>query len=259
MDLIDSILLGIVQGFTEFLPISSSGHLVLCQHFLGMENSGILLEVVLHLGTLLSIILFYRKDIFHLLQGIFRGDPNSLQYIFMVVVATIPAVVAGLLFRTQIESLFLPKFVAYMMLITGCVLISTKYASESTKTITLNIAILIGCVQVFAMLPGISRSGMTISLALFLGIHRWDAAKFSFYLAIPVLLGAGILQLGDVGEVPIYAWPLFLGFLSSFISGYVVIKWLIKIISNQNFWKFSFYCIGVGLLFILVGVGKVNG
>ena len=255
MDSINSILLGIIQGLTEFLPISSSGHLVLGQHLLGIENSGILLEVVLHLGTLLSILLYYRRDIFQLLQGISQRDTASLHYTFMVGVATIPAVVVGLLFKSQLESLFLPAFVPYMILITGCVLITSKYATESQKSITLKIAIIIGCAQVFAMLPGISRSGMTISLALFLGIHRGDAAKFSFFMAIPVLLGAGILQLSHVGEMPINVWALFLGFLSAFISGYVVINWLIKIISNQHFWKFSYYCIFVGLLCIVFGVG----
>ena len=256
MDSINSILLGIIQGLTEFLPISSSGHLVLGQHFLGFENSGILLEVVFHLGTLLSILLYYRHDISDLLHGIYKRDSESLHYMFMVAVATIPAVVVGLLFKTQLESLFSPKFVPYMLLITGCVLLTTKYSSESTKSITLKMAILVGCAQVFAMLPGISRSGMTISLALFLGIHQKGVAKFSFFMAIPVLLGAGILQLKDVSEIPLQVWPLFLGFLSAFISGFIVIKWLVKIISNQHFWKFSIYCIFVGLICIFVGVGS---
>jgi undecaprenyl-diphosphatase len=256
MDSINSILLGIIQGLTEFLPISSSGHLVLGQHFLGIENSGILLEVVLHLGTLFSILLYYRRDISELLQGIYKRDSESLHYMFMVAVSTIPAVVVGLLFKTQLESLFLPTIVPYMFLITGCVLLTTKYSSESTKSITLKIAILVGCAQVFAMLPGISRSGMTISLALFLGIHRGTAAKFSFFMAIPVLFGAGILQLGDVSEMPLLVWPLFLGFLSAFISGYVIIQWLINLISNQDFWKFSYYCIFAGLICILMRVGS---
>jgi undecaprenyl-diphosphatase len=229
---------------------------VLGQHFLGIENSGILLEVVLHLGTLFSILLYYRHDISDLLHGISKRDSESLHYMFMVAVATIPAVVVGLLFKPQLESLFLPKFVPYMLLITGTLLFTTKYASEAQQSMTFKIAILVGFGQVFAMLPGISRSGMTISLALLLGIHRGDAAKFSFFMAIPVLLGAGILQLGDLGEMPFLVWPLFLGLLSAFISGYVVIKWLINLISNQLFWKFSYYCIFVGLICIFFGVGS---
>jgi len=256
MDSINSILLGIIQGLTEFLPISSSGHLVLGQHFLGIENSGILLEVVLHLGTLLSILLYYRRDISDLFLGIYKRDSESLHYIFMLTMATIPAVVVGLLFKSQLESLFLPKFVPYMLLITGGVLFTTKYTSETQQAITLKIAILVGCAQVFAMLPGISRSGMTISVALFLGINRVAAAKFGFFMAIPVLLGAGILQLRDMGEMPLLVSPLFLGFISAFISGYVVIKWLINLISNQYFWKFSYYCIFVGLICIFFGVGN---
>jgi undecaprenyl-diphosphatase len=256
MDSINSIFLGIIQGLTEFLPISSSGHLVLGQHFLGIENSGILLEVVLHLGTLLSILLYYRRAISNLLHGISKRDSESLHYALMLAVATIPVVVAGLMFKNQLESLFLPKVVPYMFLITGCILFTTQVASESQKSITLKIAIVVGCAPALAMLPGISRSGMTISLALLLGIHRVDAAKFSFFMAIPVLLGAGILQLGDVGEMSVQVWPLFLGFLSAFISGYVVIKWLINLISNQHYWKFSYYCIFVGLICIFVGVGS---
>lgn len=256
MDSIDAILLGIIQGLTEFLPISSSGHLVLGQHFLGIENSGILLEVVLHLGTLLSILFYYHRDISDLLHGICMRDFESLHYMFMVLVATIPAMAVGLLFKTHLESLFLPQFVPYMLLITGCVLLMTRYSYKSIKSITLKIAILVGCVQVFAMIPGISRSGMTISLALFLGMHRGAAAKFSFFMAIPILFGAGILQLGDVGEKSVQVWPLFLGFLSAFISGYMVIQWLVNLISNQQFWKFSYYCIFLGLICILFGVGS---
>ena len=229
--------------------------MVLGQYFLGIESSGILLEVVLHLGTLLSILLYYRLDVMDLLQGIFKRDPESLNYTLMVVVATVPAVIVGLLFKVQLETLFLPQFVPYMLLITGGVLISTKYTSETHLKMTFQIAILIGFAQVFAMIPGISRSGVTISVAIFLGIHRAGAAKFSFFMAIPVLLGAGILQLRHVGGISIQMLPLFLGFLSAFISGYIVIKWLIKIISNQHFWKFSYYCIFVGLLCIILGVG----
>ena len=229
--------------------------MVLGQYFLGIDSSGILLEVVLHLGTLLSILLYYRLDIMDLLQGIFKRDPESLNYTLMVIVATIPAVIVGLLFKVQLETLFLPQFVPYMFLITGAVLISTKYKSETHLKMTFQIAILIGLSQVFAMIPGISRSGITISFAIFLGIHRASAAKFSFFMAIPVLLGAGILQLRYLGEISIQMLPLFLGFLSAFISGYIIIKWLIKIISNQHLWKFSYYCIFVGLLCIFLGVG----
>ena len=255
MDPINLILLGLIQGLTEFLPISSSGHLVLGQHFLDIENSDILLEVVLHLGTLFSILVYYRRDIFELLQGIFRGDKERLRYGLMVGAATIPAVVFGLLLKDELEALFLPQFVPYMLLITGAILFVTKYATNAQRKMTLKIALLVGCVQVFAMLPGISRSGMTISLAIFLGIHRGDAAKFSFFMAIPVLLGAGILQLREISELSPQILPLILGFLSAFISGYIVIKWLIKILSNHHFWKFSLYCIFVGLICIFVGVG----
>jgi len=255
MDPINAILLGIIQGLTEFLPISSSGHLVLGQHFLGIENSGVLLEVVLHLGTLISILLYYRCDIMDLLQGIFKGDSESLIYALMVIVATLPALIVGLLLKVQLERLFLPQFVPYMMLITGVILITTKYVSSTHIKLTFQIAILIGFAQVLAMLPGVSRSGITISLAIFLGIHRGNAAKFSFFMAIPVLLGAGILQIKEVSGASIEILPLFLGFLSAFITGYIVIKWLIEIISNQHFWKFSYYCIFVGLLCIFFGVG----
>jgi undecaprenyl-diphosphatase len=256
MDLINSILLGIIQGLTEFFPISSSGHLVLGQYFLGIESHGILLEVVLHFGTLLSILLYYRHDIFMLIQGILQKRSESIDYAFMIITATIPAVVVGLLFKTQLESLFLPKVVPYMLLITGCILYTTKFATKSQKNMTMKIAFLMGLAQVLAMLPGISRSGMTISWAIFLGIHRGDAAKFSFIMAIPVLFGAGILQLLEMDESVIHVWPLTIGFLSAFISGYIVIKWIIKIITNQYFWKFSYYCIFVGLICIFVGVGN---
>jgi undecaprenyl-diphosphatase len=249
MEFIEIIILGILQGLTEFLPISSSGHLVLGQHLLKVASAGILMEVILHIGTLFSILVYYRKDINELLNGMIKNTHNAREYIYYLVISTIPAVIVGLFFDDLVESMFTISTVSILFIITGLVLYSTKsFKMKTGVTITLYVALLMGIAQMFAIMPGISRSGMTISMALFLGITHKDAAKFSFFMAIPILIGAGILQIKDLQILEIEKLNLlFVGFVSSFISGLIAIDILIKLLSKNHFWKFSLYCIPLGL------------
>ncbi len=249
--MLDSIVLGIVQGLTEFLPISSSGHLVLGQALLGINKPGLVLEVVLHLGTLVAILIYFRDKIRQYIVGVFQNERESIDLLINIIIATIPAGVIGILFKDEFDSIFTVQTVGFTLLITGIILFFTKSINPKGVSFTWKIALLIGVVQACAILPGISRSGITIATALFLGISHEKSAEFSFLLAIPALLGAGILSVGDIVNVSNNnAISLLLGFFASIISGYIVISWLMSLISQRRFWMFSLYCIPLGLLII---------
>ena len=255
MDWIQAFILGIVQGLTEFLPISSSGHLVLAQHFLGIETPGVLLEVILHMGTLVAILIYFHDDIRQLFQSALKDQENSRKYIMHLVIATVPAVCIGLLFQDIIETTFTPSIVKWMLLVTGLVVGSTYFFQNRPKReLVVITALCIGFAQAFAVLPGISRSGITISLALMIGVQHEKAAKFAFFMAIPVLLGAGLLQIFTIDfQVTISFISLFVGFISSGVTGYLVINWLLAVISRGKFYLFSLYCFMISLLsFIMI-------
>ncbi len=254
MDWIQAIILGIVQGLTEFLPVSSSGHLVLAQHILGVNEAGVLLEVILHMGTLAAILLYFYNDLKQLVVDFFNGGQDARNYVIYLAIATIPTVCAGLILKDIIESTFTLSIVKWMFMITGIIVGSTYFSKNRPKReMVLIIAFCIGIAQSFALLPGISRSGITISLALIIGIQHKEAAKFAFFMAIPVLFGAGLLQVISIEQqVNILTGPLMVGFISSAITGYLVISWLLDVISRGKFYWFSLYCFAVSFLaFIL--------
>ena len=250
MNWLQAFILGIVQGLTEFLPISSSGHLVLAQYFLGVETPGILLEVVLHMGTLVAILIYFYDDIKQLFLDAGRGSKDARIYIIHLVVATIPAACAGILFSDRIDTAFTPSVVIWMLFITGIIVGSTRFfQNRSKREIVLMTALFIGFSQAFALLPGISRSGLTISTAMILGIQHDKAAKFASFMVIPVLLGAGLLQVVRIETMSSIAlFPLILGFFTSAITGYLVISWLLAVISQGKFYLFSLYCFMIALL-----------
>jgi len=255
MDWIQAFILGIVQGITEFLPISSSGHLVLAQHFMGVEAPGVLLEVILHMGTLCAILFYYYEDIMQLIYSAFRDQENSRIYIIQLIIATIPALLCGFFFKNMIETTFTVSLVQYMLLVTGLVVGSTFFfQNRPREEIILISALFIGLAQVLAFIPGISRSGITISVAIMMGIHHEKAAKFSFFMAIPILLGAGLFQLFTIDpQSSLSGLPLLIGFISSAVTGYLVINWLIAVISKGKFYLFSLYCFMVSLFsFIMI-------
>ena len=254
MDWLEAFILGIMQGLTEFIPISSSGHLVLAQHILGVETPGVLFEVVLHMGTLVAILIYFYNDIKQLFQSVIKNSENARAYIIYLIIATIPVICAGLLFKDIIETTFTVSIVKWMLMITGLVVGSTYFfQNRPKKELVLMTALCIGFAQVFALLPGISRSGFTISVALIMGIQHEKAAKFSFFLAIPVLLGAGLLQLFSIdSQANMSSLPLIIGFISSATIGYLVINWLLAVISRGKFHLFSLYCFIVSFLAFLI-------
>ena len=188
--MLDSIILGIIQGLTEFLPVSSSGHLVLFGKLLNHQEEGNLFEVLLHFGTLVATIIVFRTHIMDLVKGIFSGDSKSKSLGINIVIASIPTAIIGLLFEDFMESLFdSPLLVSCALIFTGIILMSTKFVKGETKDLTWKMALIIGFAQAMAITPGISRSGSTIAIALLIGLSRKEAGNFSFLISIPVIGG----------------------------------------------------------------------
>ena len=251
MTIIEAIILGIIQGLTEFLPISSSGHLVLSQVILGIQIPGNDFEVLLHIGTLCSILVVFNNDIKNILFTL--SSKETQRFILMIFVGTIPAVIIGLGFKDEIEKLFDNIIVVgFALLFTGITLISSFYFKNENKKNTIIKACLIGIAQAIAIIPGISRSGITISFALFLGLDARQAAKFSFLLAIPVISGAGILMATDLRDgFSLDMYTGISGLLTSFFVGVVALKWLLAWLEGGKFHYFGIYCFLIGILIII--------
>ncbi len=258
VEILNMLLLAVVQGLTEFLHVSSSGHLVLFQHFLGVREGDIFFNVILHVGTLGSILVVYRREILRLL----KFDRAATGYLVSLAVGTLPAVFFGLLFKSRIEDLFhSPVFAAGGLVLTAGILFSTRYSSSSEplgepwepRAPALPRALMIGVAQAFAILPGISRSGSTIAAALWAGLPRAEAARFSFLLSIPAVGGALVLQLLD-GQTssPDETGKLLLAGLAAFAVGLLAIRWTALAVVQAHFWKFSFYCLFVGVAVLLI-------
>jgi undecaprenyl-diphosphatase len=263
MELIDSFLLGLIQGLTEFLPISSSGHLVLGEALLGGEiDQNITFEVVVHFGTLCSILIYYRTKIADIFRSLLRvpassqsfseqweEDPN-LKLSWFVLLSMIPALIVGLTLKDQIENIFLnPFMVSVMLLVTGAILFATRFRDSFPNNLGSGSAFAIGLAQAFAILPGVSRSGSTISLGLYLGIKRKEVADFSFLMVIPVIAGAMLIQIMELAETGVAvndALALFIGFLTAFVSGYFALKYLIIMLQSKGIHPFAWYCWAVG-------------
>lgn len=255
MDVLQSFLLGLIQGLTEFLPISSSGHLVLGKYFLGAATeAGITFEVVVHFGTLCSIILYYRNILWELIQSGVQflkspqqqKDDPQIHLLGFILISMIPAMIVGFTLEDTIEDIFMnPLVVSGMLILTGVILFLTKFAPSNQKPVNLKNSFIIGLAQAFAILPGISRSGSTISTALYLGVKREDAANFSFLMVIPVIAGAMLLKMIEMVEIGIsdtQVLSLLVGFFTAFISGYYALKYLILILKKKGFHYFAYYC-----------------
>ena len=254
MSIIEGLLLGIVQGLTEFLPISSSGHLVLAQHFMEINESGYLFEVILHMGTLVAIIVYYRKTLFSLFIDLKNKSYDAILYFYHIIIATIPILIIGYLFKENIYLTFNPIFVIFMFIITAIIIGLTGIINNDIKNITTRMALFIGIAQAFAILPGVSRSGMTISVALLMGVKHSEAAQFAFFIAIPALLGAIILEVASVESFLLINYPSYMvGFVASALTGYLVISSLMKIIKSRKFHFFSIYCFSIaGISYYLI-------
>jgi len=254
MSLLALILFGIVQGITEFLPVSSSGHLTLMQYFSENIPESLSLNIAVHLGTLLTILVFYRRDLLALITGFFKGERDSLHMVGFIFAASLPTALIGLTFKKALPFLLTsPWLVGICLLLTGCVLITAKCAPVSSVQdgrLSYKKAIVLGFVQGIAVLPGLSRSGLTIVSALWLGVEREAAARFSFLISVPAILGAGLLEWVS-GEESIAMTPLVTGAVVSFLVGLGAIYLVVWLTKNQRLSSFSYYLWAVGGLVLL--------
>ena len=255
MSLFEALILGVIQGATEFLPVSSSGHLVLAQRLLGIEIQGVLFEVVVHVGTLLSVVLVYWERLAKLIRGAVSMNRDAWRYIGLLAVATIPATVVGLLWKDRIEALFDdPAVPGYALLVTGLILITAKWAVHQgdREEPTTPSAFAIGVAQAFALIPGISRSGSTVVTALWLKLNAEDAAAFAFLMAIPAIAGAAVLQIPDIGAAgpTLGIAPLFVGGIASAVTGVLAIRTFVALLARKSFHWFAPYCWAVGSVYL---------
>jgi undecaprenyl-diphosphatase len=292
MEFFQSIILGVIQGITEFLPISSSGHLILIPHIFGWEDQGLAFDVALHWGTLFAVIIYFRKDWMRIFRKSYLlGKFKSIKYqvlsikqnskfkiqnlddkfkntqyptlntqylksdlLFIIIIATIPGVIAGLLLNNYAETVFRNPLIISATLFFGAILLFYADKTGAKKTdlpnLTLKMGILIGLFQALAIIPGVSRSGITIAIALLLGLKRTDSARFSFLLSTPIILGAGIKEFPSLLNSGLNINTL-IGVLVSAISGYLAIKYMLKYLENKSYNIFVGYRIVLAIVIII--------
>lgn len=256
MDVINAIILGIIQGLTEFLPVSSSGHIELGKAILGVElKEDLLFTVVVHFATALSTIVIFRKDILDILKGILQFKWNDdFKFALKIIISMIPAALVGVLFEDQLEALFKGNIllVGCMLIVTAILLYLADKAKNTKKDVSYSNAVVIGIAQAIAMLPGISRSGATISTSVLLGNDKTKAARFSFLMVVPLIFGkigkdifSGELSLDSSQIIPLSA-----GFIAAFVAGLFACTWMINLVKKSKLSYFSIYCLVVGLIAI---------
>lgn len=259
MNWIEALLLGLLQGLTEFLPVSSSGHLEIGKALLGITTkNNLVFTVVVHGATVLSTIIVFRKDIFELLKGLFSFQWNeSTQYIAKIALSMIPIGIIGVSFKDQVEEIFntdnILLLVGFMLLITASFLAFTYYAKQKEKEISFKDAFLIGMAQTVAILPGISRSGATIATGLLLKNKKSEVAKFSFLMVLVPIIGENILNVFNgtyTSQGSIELMPLIVGFIAAFLSGLLACSWMIKLVKKGKLIYFAIYCLIIGLIAI---------
>jgi len=251
MSYFEAAILGIIQGLTEYLPVSSSGHLVLAQELLGTSPQGISFEVLVHLGSLLAVIIYFRLRLFRMAKSLFVRDETTARLeLGYLIVGTIPAAVIGLSFEGFFERVFSePIATSALLMVTGVILLSTKLVKKESNSVSWLSALLIGIAQAFAILPGISRSGSTISAGIWARVDPAKAAEFSFLLSIPAIGGAVILKSGELfsgQNIPV--GPYLAAFIMSFVFSLAAIHWLLGFIKKGRFELFAYYCFAAGAL-----------
>jgi undecaprenyl-diphosphatase len=259
MNWFEAIALGLIQGFTEFLPISSSGHLEIAKSLFGIDpEASFYFTIAVHGATVLSTIVVFWKEIIELINGTLKFKMNNeTSYILKLIVSMIPVGIAGLLLKDLIEKMFNGNiiFIGFMLLVTSTLLASAHFVRKKDREIGYLDALVIGIAQAIAVIPGISRSGATISTGLMIGNSKDKIARFSFLMVLAPVIGANILEImsGEVNPGSSSAGIMVIGFLAAFISGYLACRWMIELVKKSKLIWFSVYCLIVGLLSIFLG------
>lgn len=267
VSILQALVLGAVQGLTEFIPISSSGHLVIVPDLFGWDQPGLAFDVLLHVASLVALLIYFSGDLLDLTRGFFAGDRVARKMVLFLSVGTIPAVITGVLWSDTFDSQFEDApAAALQLLITAAILVGAelvggRHSNRQAETggrlremndMRLVDSVAVGVAQAVAIIPGISRSGATIGTGLALGIRRDDAARFSFLLAIPALLGASLYKLPDLGSGTLGFGSGLAGFLASLVTSYVAIAALIRFLKTNSLHPFALYCLIAGPLFYLL-------
>lgn len=257
----EALILGLIQGLTEFLPVSSSGHLELGSYLFGLKEDNLTFSIIVHGATFLSVVVVFRNDILQLIKGLFSFRWNDeTKFISLILLSAIPVGVTGVLFKDQLETLFEGNIalVGLMLLVTATLLFLTGYAPDKKKSIGVKEAILIGIAQTIAIMPGISRSGATISTALYLGVDRVKATRFSFLMVLIPIFGATFLEILDLSKATepssISPLALIIGASVAFLSGLFACSWMLRIVRKGKLIYFSAYCVVVGIIAIIAGL-----
>ena len=255
VSILEAVLLGIIQGITEWLPISSSGHLVIFQELFNIKAS-VMFDLMLHVGSLLVVLFIFWKDIKRIIFSIFNDDREGKQLLLLLIFASIITAIIGFLFQDFFKSLFTNlTAVGIALIVTGMLLLTVKWVKvKEKKEMSMVDAFLVGLMQGIAIIPGISRSGATISAGLLRGINRELAIRFSFLLFIPAVIGATVLEFNELSSQSVELVPVIVGTIVSMIVGYASIKLLIKIIKKERFYLFGYYCLAAGLIIALVSL-----
>lgn len=267
MHLLQAALLGLIQGVTEVLPISSSAHLILVPRLLGWPESGLTFDVALHFGTFMALFTYFRRDIVQLVRDGLTGlhqeaHPGRLRMPWLLAVGTLPAVAAGLLLEEPIEVIFRdnPFLISLLLILFGLALgLADRYGRQhrGVQDVTLRMALIIGSFQALALLPGVSRSGVTITAALLVGLARFEAARFSFLLSLPIVFGAALkegVSLVRSGIEPGMLTPMLVGIVVAAVSGYLSVAFLLRFVQTRTVWPFVWYRLAIGAL-VLAGIG----
>jgi undecaprenyl-diphosphatase len=263
MSLVHALVLGAVQGLTEFIPISSSGHLVLVPEALGWDQPGLGFDVMLHVASLVALVTYFARDLLALGSGFVRGDRAARRLVWLLAIGTVPAGLAGILLHDFFEDAFTDaRAAAWQLLITAVILVAAEVVSSFYRRRERTLrgiddlhtgdAGVIGIAQAISILPGISRSGSTIAAGLALRMERDAAARFAFLLAIPALLGAAIVEVPDLGRAELTGGPALAGFIASLVTSYAAIAGLLRYLRTRTLYPFAIYCVIAGIFFYVI-------
>jgi undecaprenyl-diphosphatase len=258
VEILQAIILGIIEGITEFLPISSTGHLLVAEHVMGYKDTAEVFAVVIQMGAIAAVMWYYRNDLLNIVKGLFRRETSAKKFLVKWIIATLPAAIVGLLTRSTLDGLISVRLIGWTLIIGGVaiyiieILHKQPHSTEKQpklEKITYKQAFQIGLFQIFALVPGVSRSGATIMGGLLSGVSRVNATAFSFYLSIPIIL---IKEREAIPNVSGGGPALLIGTIVAFVSAYAAVKWLIKYVSTHDFKPFAYYRIILGILILLM-------